>query len=428
VKAQSTGLALVLSMFVAVSALPGCNAQNTTVQNTNTKAQANDPAGLALLKQVCKFYAGLNTLSYDVSTEQSHTQGSDTQKKLTKYTVKVGRPASFALDVESTKADEKLKGRLNNSDFFVYVPTKGYIKQPASKVPADTRVAADLTGLVAREVSLFGMISALSSADPMAILSDCRPLKLDQVAITGEEKIDGAATKKLTLITNGPSGLEWSIWAEPGDKPWVHRAVASLKVPQQNADLCITTNFSNWKDNPKFESDTFTFVPPAGAKEVKLEEAGGEDAAAQIKGKAAPPVQLSTVSGGTFNLADSKGKEVVVLDFWATWCPPCRRALPILSKVTSAYAAKGVKFVAIDLGEEAAKVQAFLKAQGLNVNVALDHDGAVAKTYGVNGIPQSVIINKDGIVKVVHVGFAPNLEEILPRELDAVLQGKEPSQ
>ncbi|MFA6560048.1 MAG: TlpA disulfide reductase family protein, partial [Candidatus Obscuribacterales bacterium] len=114
----------------------------------------------------------------------------------------------------------------------------------------------------------------------------------------------------------------------------------------------------------------------------------------------------------------------VVLDFWATWCPPCRQALPILAEVTKAYEAKGVKFYAVDLKEEPGKIEAFLRSQGLQINVALDKDGKAAAAYKVEGIPQSVIIGKDGLVKVVHVGFGGDLKTRLASELDSILNEK----
>jgi peroxiredoxin len=100
-------------------------------------------------------------------------------------------------------------------------------------------------------------------------------------------------------------------------------------------------------------------------------------------------------------------------------------ALPILAEVTKSYEDRGVKFFAVDLREDQSKVQDFLKAQGLNINVAMDKDGKAAEKYGVEGIPQSVIIGKDGIVRVVHQGFSSSLKTSLAAELDEILAGKE---
>jgi len=151
--------------------------------------------------------------------------------------------------------------------------------------------------------------------------------------------------------------------------------------------------------------------------------ADDEEEPNELVGKPAPEFTANLLDGGKIDLASHRGKDVVVLDFWATWCGPCVAALPILSKVTEAYKDKGVVFYAMNQREEAETISAFLKAKKLDVSVALD-EGKIGSLYGVTGIPQSVIIDKNGVVQVVHVGFSPSLEQRLPQELDAVLAGK----
>jgi thiol-disulfide isomerase/thioredoxin len=112
---------------------------------------------------------------------------------------------------------------------------------------------------------------------------------------------------------------------------------------------------------------------------------------------------------------------VVVLDFWASWCGPCVAALPLISEATKARADKGVVFYAVNQQEEVAAIKAFLQGKKLEIPVALDVEGAAAKLYQVRGIPQTVVIDKEGKVAVVHVGFSPQLKETLARELDALL-------
>ena len=111
----------------------------------------------------------------------------------------------------------------------------------------------------------------------------------------------------------------------------------------------------------------------------------------------------------------------MILDFWATWCGPCVRALPIVSEVAAAYKDKGVVFYAVNEQEESDAVKKFLAAKKLDIAVAMDAEGEAAKLYKVNGIPQTVIIGKDGKVAVVHVGFSPSMKQMLTKELDALL-------
>lgn len=147
-----------------------------------------------------------------------------------------------------------------------------------------------------------------------------------------------------------------------------------------------------------------------------------------LLGKPAPTFALNLLEGGKFNLADDLGKKIIVLDFWASWCPPCRAALPIVVSVTGQYKDKNkdypVAFYGINLREPAETVKAFLQRVGLKFTVALDAEANAADLYKVEGIPQSVIIGKDGTVQAVHVGVSRDYESDLKSELDTLTSGK----
>ena len=98
--------------------------------------------------------------------------------------------------------------------------------------------------------------------------------------------------------------------------------------------------------------------------------------------------------------------------------------MPIMEEVANEYKDKGVILIAVNLRESAQKIRSFLQKQGLHPVVALDKDGAVGTVYKAQYIPQTVIIDKDGIVQAVHVGALPNLKDTLKKELDDLLAGK----
>ena len=150
---------------------------------------------------------------------------------------------------------------------------------------------------------------------------------------------------------------------------------------------------------------------------VKASQGGGGPDPQTLIGKAAPDFELDLLEGGKFKLSNEKGKSVVILDFWATWCGPCVRAMPIIDKVATAHAAKGVKLIAVNLRETEDQVKAFMAQHKLSPTVVFDREGATANDYLVRGIPQTVIIDKEGNVANVHVGLLPNLEEQLNSEL-----------
>lgn len=144
----------------------------------------------------------------------------------------------------------------------------------------------------------------------------------------------------------------------------------------------------------------------------------------ELVGQKAPLFMAPTLDDSRFDLAEHLGQGVIILDFWATWCGPCVAALPVLAEVSRQYEDKGVRFFAIDLSEEPDVVRAFLEEHKIAARIVMDRDGAIGNLYKVEAIPQTVIIDKEGTVQVVHEGVPPNLKSELRRELDDVLAGK----
>jgi len=134
--------------------------------------------------------------------------------------------------------------------------------------------------------------------------------------------------------------------------------------------------------------------------------AWGANDPASLKGKAAPAIALKTLDGKDLALADLKGK-VVLVDTWATWCPPCRESLPHVQKMSAdkALADKGLVVWAVDDQETKAVVEAFLKQNNYTFTVLMDDKAAVLKAYFVSGIPTTILVGRDGTVKDTFVGY-----------------------
>lgn len=162
-------------------------------------------------------------------------------------------------------------------------------------------------------------------------------------------------------------------------------------------------------------------VAQRAPSEIRQRAESGEEAASALIGKPAPAIKLDLLDGGTFDLSTHKGKDIVILDFWATWCGPCRSAMPVLSKLAEDYKDKDVKYFAVDLRESPQEIKEFLKKEDLEIQVPLDRDGEVAKSYGVRGIPTMVLIDKEGMVRDYHIGFSPNLKDTLSTSLDKII-------
>ena len=138
-------------------------------------------------------------------------------------------------------------------------------------------------------------------------------------------------------------------------------------------------------------------------------------------GKKAPDFESVLLDGSKFKLSEEKGK-VVVLDFWATWCGPCVKALPELIEKTSQFNEKDVVFIAVNQGESRKMISTFLKKKKLQgLTVALDKKQNIGRDYEVQGIPKTVIIDQKGIIRHVEVGFAEKTATRIRTEISNLL-------
>lgn len=141
-----------------------------------------------------------------------------------------------------------------------------------------------------------------------------------------------------------------------------------------------------------------------------------------LEGSLAPSFTLPLSTGKTFDLSSQLGK-AVVLDFWATWCGPCRRGLPMIMEAVSDFPSSDVVFVAVNQGESKEQVDDFLNHYDLRkLSVALDSNKSVGASYGVKGLPHTVVIDPSGIVRDVTVGFSPFQGTDLKRRLEKLLK------
>ncbi len=145
----------------------------------------------------------------------------------------------------------------------------------------------------------------------------------------------------------------------------------------------------------------------------------------ELLGEVAPQLELSILDGGDFNLAEHQGEHIVILDFWATWCGPCRMSMPIIEAVAKEYADRGVLLYFVNQGDSGESARGFISNANLTSPVVMDNLLIAARSYEVNAIPQTVIIGIDGRVQQIHVGASANLAQELRDDLDALLAGNE---
>lgn len=129
----------------------------------------------------------------------------------------------------------------------------------------------------------------------------------------------------------------------------------------------------------------------------------------------APDLTVTPLAAGAaVKLSELKGK-VVLLNFWATWCPPCREEIPSMMKLNKTMTGKPFQMVAVSIDEGGKQaIEAFFKETGFSLPTYLDASGAGAKAYGITGVPETFIIDKQGIlVKKVVGGVAWDSPEVV---------------
>ncbi len=132
-----------------------------------------------------------------------------------------------------------------------------------------------------------------------------------------------------------------------------------------------------------------------------------------LEGRAAP-----------VNLAALRGK-FVYLDFWASWCAPCKRSFPWMNSLQQRYGADGLQVVAINVDTKRADADQFLAATPAAFVIAYDPTGATPKKYAIKGMPSSVLIDPAGKIIATHTGFTADTPAQVEREIELALKGKQ---
>ncbi|MCS7351945.1 TlpA family protein disulfide reductase [Thermoflexus sp.] len=127
----------------------------------------------------------------------------------------------------------------------------------------------------------------------------------------------------------------------------------------------------------------------------------------------APAFELDRLDGGTVRLKDLQGK-VVLLNFWATWCAPCREEMPLLSQIYREYHSQGLEILGVNLTsqDDFAEVRNFVEEFDLPFPILLDHNAQVERAYRIFGVPTTVFITREGIIHRVVVGILKGREDV----------------
>jgi peroxiredoxin len=125
----------------------------------------------------------------------------------------------------------------------------------------------------------------------------------------------------------------------------------------------------------------------------------------------APDFTLKSNSGKNLKLSEHRG-DVVLINFWASWCGPCRQEMPLLSELHAKYKAMGFTVLGVNVEEDSSEAKKLLQNMPVSFPVLFDNESVVSKQYDVVAMPSTVLVDRDGKMRFLHKGYKPGEEEI----------------
>ena len=158
---------------------------------------------------------------------------------------------------------------------------------------------------------------------------------------------------------------------------------------------------------------------------IQPESAQASPGSAAKEGFTAPDFNLELLDGGTVTLSELKGK-VVLVNFWTSWCPPCRKEMPAIESVYRGYKDLGLVVIGVNLTAQDSKQDAasFAQEVGVTFSIALDLDNSVGNLYRVTALPTSFFIDRKGVIRSVIVG-GPMSEALIQSKVEELLREDE---
>jgi thiol-disulfide isomerase/thioredoxin len=351
------------------------------------------PDAMALLQQVAQAYHALTSYRFEglMSVRMTGPMNQTLEVPLEVAADRRGR-ARVVLQAPQMGMMLVSDGR----ETVTYLPSLGQYRRKSAEAVADSGGMPD-PPQGSPFARYFNLVESLQSA-----------------RVAGTETIDIAGTPHDCWVVQcdlgTPQALAGDSSAQATATFWIDRARLlvlhdSTAVTTQNAatgarvGMDQVTTFRVGQVNEPLPDSLFVFAVPEGARQVEsFQMPGQEKAAAGLVGRQAPAFALNDVSGRRVSLAGLKGR-VVVLDFWATWCKPCRIEMPRVEKLYKELKPKGLAVLGVNFGETPATVKRYLSQTPCAFPIVLDRDTNVSILYKADAIPTLVVIDRAGIVR-----------------------------
>ena len=144
-------------------------------------------------------------------------------------------------------------------------------------------------------------------------------------------------------------------------------------------------------------------------------------AASSLEGTAAPDFALKSAGGENLRLSEYRG-DVVMINFWATWCGPCRQEMPLLDDLYSRYERVGFRLLGVNIDDDSRRAMQMMEELGVSFPVLFDEKKEVSRLYQVEAMPVTVLVDRTGTVRHVHHGYKPGYEEQYLTQIRALLR------
>lgn len=361
-----------------------------------------NPEVRALLDKSTEAYKAMK--SYQHTAVYTLERGE--QKQSTKFTLALERPNKFCFKMNDPLMVAAIS---DGKDFYnLKGDLKEYTKMPA---PADYKGINIVDDVMFQPLATY-LVALMLQGDALADKDIKATL---EKATLSPDVTEGDKKWQVLHVPSGPAGVPMDFYFD-AETHLLGKSV--LKVEEQKVTLSET--IEDVQIDKPIETSVFTFTPPDGAKLVKKftdprEKEMREEAArlAKYEGKPALDFTLKDRAGKTVKLSALKGKTVIV-DFWASWCGPCKMVMPTLQEIHKKFGTKGVIVLAVDTWDKPGDCARFLKENPqYTMRVLLDPaqdetpKSVATKLYGVDGIPTTLFIDKSGIVRKYIVGAHP---------------------
>jgi peroxiredoxin len=374
-----------------------------------------------VFRRLCDSLSQADNFRVNATMEWRRTSHGRSERTGSRYAIAVQRPNKLAAVQKKGKIGATVIS--NGEDLFTYLPHReSYAIEDA---PADLEGLGGALAIAGGVANVPGLafVGMLTQDDPYNALTRAA----EKMEYVGTSRVGGAQCDELAVTMDGAT---WNVWIKSGKKP--HLVRYRMRMPSEEKGAAdddgeqVRVDFKSWKIDGKMRDKYFKIKVPKKAEQFdSMMGIIASMSQHELVGEKASGVKLAVYEGGTFDLSDHKGKHIVVLDFWATWCGPCVMALPTLIEVTDTFYDRDVRFIAVNQMEDDGAIKSFLRKHDFKMTIVKDSKGKASQDYMVRGIPQTVIIDKDGRIQAIHQGYSPDLGEMLTHELETLVSGKE---